>query len=145
MGKRGKRAAQLVKRRSKARKLKKKLNHSLQQESGEETPPKTDNYKESSCLESEDHTTSSSSCILESEYEHTDSFSPQSQNCVTSPPRSISSHQKQASRLHKLLITAAIDPLVVGLKMMNDLEFKKKLLSQSTNIFNDPNSRNKPF
>jgi len=151
MGKRAKRSAESVKRRSKARKLKRRINHKLELpgESGEETRSETVVKSENHTVEfpSEPGKEASSKISFESdsdsECEHTGSFS--SQHCDKAATRRISNPQKQTNRLHKLLVTSTKDPLIVGLQMMNDLKMQKILLSQNTHIYSDPNSHNKPF
>ena len=157
MGKRSKRkrSVESVKRRSKTRRLRKKITLDkkilLPEICGEEVSSDssvTVNSKsigdqtESETLSCQSYKaaseTASSTDIVQSEPEL--GHHVQTHRCGTK-----SSTHKHARTLHHLLINSKTDPLVVGLSMLNRIEMTKVMLSQNTSMFRDPQSRNKPF
>ena len=146
MGKRCKRNPESVKRRTKARRLKKKL--ALSSQTSSSSSLCAVDVCESSDAASSVASFSGNSVSTEKEVEAECKAATQqevnievSQKNNTNTPRKLIRNE-----LHKVLVTSRWDPLIIGLQMMNDLELRKRILSRNTNIFHDPNQpRNKPF
>lgn len=155
MGKR-KRNPESVKRRSKARRLKKKLCASSQHFDSTSTSSQNSysasSQHSSSSSQHYDSTSNLTDPVNDPEPKHLQIFyaecksSPlQEEQIEVIPQKNKNPTKLVRNELHKVLVTSRYDPLVVGLKLFNELELKKRLLSSNLNIFQDPNHQKKTF